>query len=201
MISHKHKCIFIHIPRTAGSSIEVALQGKDQWRLEPGTKHLVASTAKKLHKDYWDEYFKFSFVRNPWDRMVSMSKFPSFYGCAIKNNLLCVKGYINKFSPVEIDPRSASEKDRSSIPVIQDAVYLNILNEELDFIGKFENLQQDFNTVCNEIGIAEQELPRLHKSSHKHHQHYTEYYDDETREIVAEKYRKDIEYFGYKFGE
>ena len=79
MISHEYRCIFIHIPRTGGSSIEKALVGRNWWSISKETKHITASQAREVYGDYWGKYFKFSFVRNPWDRCVSLLAFSSFY--------------------------------------------------------------------------------------------------------------------------
>ena len=69
-------------------------------------------------------------------------------------------------------------------------------NIKIDFIGSYENLNEDFKFVCNKIGIPQVELPYKNKTNHNY---YTEYYNDETRNIVETKYAKDIEYFKYKF--
>ena len=76
MISDKHKIIFIHIPRTSGTSIESAF---DLNMDKEGDKHLRASEIKKkTGSDKWNSYFKFSIVRNPWERFASMYSMPFF---------------------------------------------------------------------------------------------------------------------------
>jgi chondroitin 4-sulfotransferase 11 len=177
VINDKHKVIFIHVIKTGGISIATALDMKVK------QCHLSATKIKKkVGGDVWNDYFKFSFVRNPFDKIISQyhynrGKF-GFEDCTFKE-------YVRAWSKgVKI----------SSCPQFN-SYYIN---EPLDFIGRFENLQHDFNIVCDKIGISQKQLPHKNKSKHKH---YTEYYDDETRQIVAEKFAKDIEYFRYKFGE
>lgn len=196
MICHKHKCIFVHIPRTAGTSVEQAIRPDWSWESFKEEKHILASTAKTIYKEYWDDYFKFSFIRNPWDRMVSMSKYSYFYGCEINNDKLDVSEYKKKFPQIEIDSRSKSVADKYS--PISNAVYLNILNEELDFIGRFEKLQEDYNKVCSIIGCTNQ---LGHKEQGEKKANYTKFYTEDVKKVVGEVYKKDIEYFGYKFGE
>ena len=193
MISHKYKCIFIHIPRCAGSSMEKAIVNKSWYYYEKSTKHILASTAKKIYKDYWNDYFKFSFVRNPWDRSVSLTRYGGFYGCKIEKGKL----NLNNSKHLIVDPRSKSRFDKKSF--IDNAVYLNIIDEEIDFIGKFENLKEDWRFVCNSIGMNEKKLNnhRHYKSFNKNH--YSRYYTDSTKQWVSERYKKDIERFGYKF--
>jgi len=192
MVSDKHKCIFIHIIKTGGTSIEQYIGGN----IPPG-KHKFAKRYKEYLGDKkWDKYFKFTFVRNPWDKMISQY----FYiqRCKEENYNLTFREFILSF---ESCPES-EYIESNGIAVKYNPIQLPwILDDNgnclVDYIGRFENLQEDFNVVCNKIGIPQQQLPHVNKTKHKH---YTEYYDDETREIVAVKFAKDIELFGYKFG-
>jgi hypothetical protein len=185
MISHKHKCIFIHIPKTGGTSIENFFQNKEE---NPRSKHKTAQNYALKNRRAWNKYFKFTVVRNPWDWMVS------WYFWRNKNNELSMKEFLLNYKIV------SSETQIRCLPNKMN--FLEFVNIDhtmsLDYVCKFENLQEDFRVICEKIGIPHQELPHVNKTNHKH---YTKYYDDETRQIVAEKYAKDIEYFGYKFGE
>ena len=69
-------------------------------------------------------------------------------------------------------------------------------NVIVDLVGRLECVQEDFSTMCNRIGLPDLKVPHKNKTKHEH---YSVYYDDETREMVADLYRRDIEYFGYAF--
>lgn len=181
MISHKYKCIFIHVPRTGGSSIETALAGRRvPFKEFRGEKHLTASNAKKLYSEYWDDYFTFTIVRNPWDRVVSHYNFSPFRSInALSGKSL--KYFLEKYKPYSHEPNPCD--------------YDNIIDIPLDFVGRFENLNEDFKKICKHIG-ANLVLPHIGKTEH---QDYTKYYNKETQKMVQEIYEKDIERYNYQF--
>ena len=207
MIHHKHKCIFIHINKCAGTSVSLALDMLQthisaelvfsddilsdsqntywqKWLPDKKLCHQYNWSPLDEIKNYWNDYFKFTVVRNPWDRIVS-------------DLIFCKKqGFVDPARTVRQEVvECMNNRERWKSPCV-DWITLGGENQ-MDMVLKFENLQHDFQALCDRLNISAT-LPHKNKTEHKH---YTEYYDDETRQIVAEKYAKDIEMFGYKFGE
>ena len=196
--SNKEKFAYIQLGKVGSSSVFRFLQNHTTLMSKPDSRHFIRSAYEfPLNNDIFKEinetHFTFMFVRNPWDRLVSFYKNKFREGFSKIHKIsnpesICFKSFMGDFlinDPVDTDKHWCVQSNFSFI-------------SEINFIGKFENLQEDFDTICDKIGIERNQLP--HKNA-TNHTHYTEYYDDETRSIVAEKYAKDIEYFGYKFGE
>ena len=153
----------------------------------------------------WKDYFKFAIVRNPWDRLLScwknkieiQAKKPwreserAYHYKVLGLDLLKDITFAEFIRHLNDDKLLYADKHWAPLHSLIDL-------DSIDFIGRLENLQEDFYIICDKIGIPRQQLPHHNKTKHKH---YTEYYDDETRQIVAERHAKDIEYFGYEFGE
>jgi len=177
MINHEYKVIFVHVIKTGGISVATALKMRDKQCHKPADV-----IRKEVGENMWNDYFKFTFVRNPFDKIVSQYHY-GIQHCGFPHSRTFNEYIQTWYSGGEISKHSQ--------------FHLSYINEKLDFIGRFENLQEDFNIICDKIGIPRKELPHKNKTKHKH---YTEYYDEETKQIVAEKYAKDIEYFNYEFG-
>jgi hypothetical protein len=169
MISHKYRCIFIHIPRTGGTSVEAMIAGGNWWDQERSTKHLLASQARRLYADYWDEYFKFSFVRDPVTRVVSCLKYANYFGLSAgRNGNIRFGGYRRRFGRtvvVEFDRRFFRRAEVLQPQHCPGSVYGNILDEKLDFIGRFENLADDVALIKSRLKIAGRDLPHLERSA------------------------------------
>ena len=166
-------------------------------------QHLKAcQLQEKIGDQVFNDYFKFTFVRNPFSKCLS----EYFWEKTYLNESLNFNDWV-KFKLGDLINQSENNiimmRQKHNLEQYK-FIYDTSDNCLVDFIGRFENLQEDFNIVCDKIGIPRQKLPHKNKTKHQNksnYKHYTEYYDDETRQIVAEKYARDIEYFGYKFGE
>lgn len=187
------RCIFVHIPKTAGISVCQALFGC------LGGGHLSARTYQVIFgSDRYDSYFKFAFVRNPWDRLISAYIFLKKGGLN-RQDEIWAREYLDKFHDFKdfvkngLTPISMYKK----LHFIPQWEYVIDKNNKIgiDFIGKFETLENDFNLVTEKLGISTN-LPRTNTSTKGD---YRSYYDDASAEIVAKLYSRDIELFGYSF--
>lgn len=215
MISHTNKFIFIHINCCGGNSIEKALKTygyRQPYNIDPdklkclkhpfnraASMHMTGLEFYKCYgKDVWSSYYKFAFVRNPFSRMVNyFAKRARRYH--LEHTVNDFKKILLNLDYDDIIYRRGHDGYRmktSCFHWLSDHEEKRLL--DIDFIGKLENLQNDFNIVSDKLRIPQQQLPHVNKSDHKH---YTEYYDEEAKQIVASRFAKDIQHFGYKFGD
>lgn len=177
--------VFVHINKTGGSSIEAALGVK----LDHDT---ALEKRARLGAAEWERRFKFAFVRNPWDKVVS------HYLYRVKTNQTGLRDEPLEFG--EWVARSYGEKDPRYYdkPRMFMPQWRWICDEGgaqlVDFVGRFERLEADFETVRERLDCDP--LPH-HKCSERGP--YGDYYDDASRGIVAEHFAGDLERFGYSF--
>ena len=195
MILPEYKAIFVHIPKTGGTSIEKFFGAKLFART--GKHHSVSQLRQEVGDDDWNHYFKFSFVRNPWDRMVSYFNWRSqdLQNVDIKGRTF--KEWLTFLLAEDFSSLTLNHSFQSGIKP-QFAMLADGDKLAVDFVGRFENLQYDFDRVCDRIGIERQILP--HKNAMPRKQHYTDFYDEESQALVRTLYLQDIECFGYEFG-
>lgn len=137
----------------------------------------------------YKNYFKFAFVRNPWDRVVScyMNKVvpngPKYYQECLGKGFDYFVDFISKKDLTTADAHIRLQT--SLIPI-----------QHVNFIGRLETFADDLQYIAKVIGLQLQEIPRKNRTAHDH---YSKYYTEKTKKIIAEKYKKDIEAFGYEF--
>ena len=247
IISHRHKFIFLKARKVAGTSVEVALArhcGDDdivtpigafdrRWDEDrythPGKKwrgysrHATLKRVRKhLGRELWDDYFKFSITRNPWDLVVSQ------YHWATRDVGQPRKGAVGRSlkrfwtTPLRVRKnfrellanlaRTLLKMDVVTFEFFvrhmlryyepNDPFYFDRSGSlALDFLIRYENLQHDYASVCERLGLSTTALPSLKTKTRQERRHYSAYYDDRTRELVQKMYGRQIEQFGYRFEE
>lgn len=207
VISRKHKAIFIHVPRTGGSSIE----SQGIFSIEQGPTHdPIDVVAWQLRPERIDDYFCFAFVRNPFDWFVSLYHY--FYSMGIThrwywNNKKVVqevkqfpdfRAFCREFSSL----KCRGEYHYGVCHFLPQSHYLVGRSGkcELDFVGRFEQLLEDWGKVAVELGVSAK-LPHVNASDRgaARGADYRSYYDDQSRALVEEYYAEDLQRFGYEF--
>lgn len=209
LISHSKRFIFIHIYKVAGESIKQALCPFDfhpnkilinrvlkkiglPYEVSPYgqrkyPEHITALELRRnLPKKYFENYFKFAFVRNPWDWQVS-----NFHYGLKKKDLPSHNLFKNMKSFQEyIEWKVVNDKKLQ-----KDFVCDEEGNIIVDYIGKMESIDKDFNHICNRLDINVR-LPHINKTSHPN---YNTIYNDQTRKLIEFHFKEDIQLFDYKF--
>ncbi len=255
----KKNVLFIWIPKAAGTSIRKALDKygcptlthpKSMYHdsyLSFNNKGFVtfghvniSYLLKKgiVNREYFDGAFKFCFVRNPWDRLVSLYHYRDYDKNKGKKRLkkmsfeefvkLVYKKYKKRNSffaklinPLYGYPRVFKYLDNfltllrldflMPLPPVghysvrglsqansqTDWVFDENGNKLPDFIGRFENLEEDWKKICKKIGIDY--VPLSKNNISKKRKNYRDYYSEKTKKIVEEMYKEDIKQFGYRF--
>jgi hypothetical protein len=200
MISFQKRFLFVHIPKSAGNSIQSVLRDYSEDELvalrseQDGIERFGLRNPKYKVKKHstlaeyraalgemeFGNLYKFTCVRNPWDRIVS------YY-----------------FTPTQDTSAWDRKKFRKAIvKVLPVADYLRLDKggkdpfANVNYIMRFENLADDFRAVCAALNISPAPLPRYNRSNREH---YSKYYDDELRELVGARFAAEIERFGYTF--
>ena len=190
VIDLKRKVIYTHPQKSGGTSIESMFENSKLTNKHDSlTKHIEALESRGLSHE---EFFKFSTTRNPWASVVSHYFFDKKH---IEENREKLRG--NKRYD-RIAEQDFTDYVRAKMFHGGDASFFMYHKGEfaLDKVIHFDDLQGGFNEVCQTIGMISFQLPHVNKTSHKH---YSEYYNDELREIVGGSYALDIEMFGYTF--
>jgi len=205
------KILFIHIPKTGGTSIIKTLGLKvfhchnlnglfyDDFHMTPHQMLEQSNFTDCLTTDQFHSFFKFAFVRNPWDKLVS-DYTRLWKNITFEMFLHYAEQAVNRhengeqFATKDLGaPLQSKVIESHFCPQYKFVTY----NDEIivDFIGRFENFSHDTNKVFKIIG----EKTRVKHENSTSHSPYRECYNEKTKQKVADMYRKDIEMFNYEF--
>jgi hypothetical protein len=211
MISIARRFLFIHVPKTGGNSLFQALREySDERIITPGpvqdgierfgtvndayptiVKHSSLSEYQAaLPTEVFQSLYKFAVLRNPWERMISWFFSPHRQLPQKARRLWQGAGEWSREKFLAFLTRRQATRHYTCLPGAP------TLSHDLDFLMRFERLDEDFAEVCKRLEIPARPLPKYNRSTR---QHYSHYYDDDLVALVGGMFPEEIEFGGYRF--
>jgi len=194
MICERHRCVFIHVPKTAGTSLSISLGwiAEDSETYGSHDHRTVAEYRAAMNPEAFQSYFKFAFVRNPWDRAVS------WYKNLVEDPFQSARFGIGAGACTFAEYISEHSNSWTLRP------QLDWLRDEsgtltVDFVGRYERLQADYAFVRARLGLTPESLPQ--RAGAEDTTAYRHFYTPETKKRIIQLFGEDIEMFGYEFSE
>lgn len=205
-ISHEYKCIFVHIPRTGGHTVSAVLGHRRNKEKDKIPRHAFPKDYSGTFPKEWNSYFKLTFVRNPWDRVVSAwtrARGKYLYLKKDKEKIyndhwFKINIYDNFNNFVKIGLKDDYKKGRFKPQKLWLFRKPNKLYE-YDFIGKFEDFNNEIKRLIKLTGI-DYDINKIPTLASSNKRPYMEYYNKKSIDVVYSLYKKEIEFLGYEFG-
>lgn len=206
MICHHYKCIFIHVQRTGGTTIERWLQGEDQWNIHHNYKHITSGYARdRAYPEFYNDYFKFAFVRNPYDHVLSQLIVAGSYqwrhlGTNIETpdeSLLRLNN--EQYTNIHCIGGSVINDYDESANLKPNCVYQNIFSAGIDKVYKFEEYDAAIDDIAKTLGIESPSGKLLKHGERSEGERRTiNELKQKDFEMINELYGSDFEEYGYE---
>jgi len=220
-ISHRHRFVFFAAPKTGSRSVRKLLDPHSEIHGRPGHdvtpefpfyNHIRPVELRDIFQARgwdFDGYFKFTMVRNPWSRLVSLYEMFAFREGGLLSRLrrpakrhLGFRQWVRDFLPE--GPGHPTTAAARSVIRVGALPYLGFAGDELgrplvDEVFKLEEIEIRLPLLLRRMGLPEQgRIPQTGRG--RYGGDFRDYYDEETRELISQRYREDIQRFGYSFG-
>jgi len=210
LISYHKKFIFFHLYKCGGNSLRKVLNQSDSHAIEWGGVHGLPDDVRKHYLkedklDVFNNFYKFTFIRNPYDFMVSTY----FYGKSYPNHFMHNDINNNNMTMVEFIPYYMNIREKhlfknerpfgsNKVVTIKDWLHDTNGNMIMDYVGKLESIQSDTKKLLKHLNIPESQVPVVNVNPNRD-KNYRKYYNETSKNMIKQYFDWELETYKYIF--